>query len=88
MTGWFNLSLEKRFVKYSDWHEYKWTGWGSHSVGRELAQSVKKPWFHPAPQKAGVVHICNPTIGRWRQESEEFKIILNYIASLRSAWVM
>lgn len=36
-----------------------------------------------------VVHAWNPGIlahGKWRQQDQEFKVILRYIANLRPAW--
>lgn len=43
---------------------------------------------HPSPLHKGcmVIHIIFPTLERQSQESREFKVILDYIASLRLVW--
>lgn len=43
---------------------------------------------HPEPSVPGVAHTCNSSIQGWKQENQEFKIFLGYIANLRLAWVM
>lgn len=43
---------------------------------------------YPEPSMPGVAHTCNPNIRGWKQENQEFKVFLGYIANLRLAWVM
>lgn len=43
---------------------------------------------HPEPSMPGVAHTCNSSIQGWKQENQEFKIFLGYIANLRLGLVM
>lgn len=38
------------------------------------------------PSTSVIAQVYNPEPGRWRLESQEFRVILSYMVSLRLAW--
>ena len=38
--------------------------------------------------RCGGVHTCHPNTWEWRQEDQEFKVSVSYIADLRPTWAM
>ena len=55
-----------------------------NSVDRGLPGMQEAVGSIPSTTQLGVVvHTC---VRRWRQQNQKFKVILSYLASLRSAW--
>lgn len=55
------------------------------TMKRELKKIKKKTT--DARSVCGVARLY-PTLGRWKQASQEFKVILGYVVSLRLGWTI
>lgn len=56
--------------------------------GLALWLSIKTVQVYPPVLHKQVVQAWNPRTRRWRQEGQKFKVILEYVGSLRKQTVM